>query len=119
MRIARMPPHLPAMLIPALAIVLGMAMVFGFPSLAIIAVRFFRFKERELQLEMEFRQSSQHNQAALEQRVQRLEEVLGRLDKDVRERLGIQGEPRRELFEGPAAAAEGGPAQERVTVKAR
>ena len=106
------------MLIPAVALVLGAAMIFGFPALAVIAVRFFRFKERELQLEMEYRQASQHQQVAIEQRVQRLEEVLGRLDHDVRERLGIQDEARRDLFEGPAAA-EREPAQERLPTKAR
>ena len=67
---------------------------------------------------MEFRQKSQRQELAIEQRVQgveecvqRLEEVLTSLDHDVRDRLGIESSPatslssRPELVEGPAAPA--------------
>ena len=64
-------------------------------------------KERELALEIEYRQKSQHQNLAIEQRVQRPEDVLTRLDHDVRARLGIdqpatplQSHP--DLLEGPA-----------------
>ncbi len=57
---------------------------------------------------MEYRQKSQQQELAIEQRVQRLEDALTSLDQDVRVRLGI-GQPatplasRPELLEGPAA----------------
>ena len=95
-------------LIAALTILVGVLAVFGFPALAIVAVKFFKFKERELTLEMEYRQKSQQQELAIEQRVQRLEDALTSLDQDVRVRLGI-GQPatplasRPELLEGPAA----------------
>jgi hypothetical protein len=63
--------------------------VFGFPALAIVAVKYFKLKERELVLEMEYRERSQQEQLAVDQRVQRLEDALTSLDHDVRVRLGI------------------------------
>ena len=51
---------------------------------------------------MEFREKTQRKDLALEQRVQRLEDALGALDHDVRERLGIG---RAEMMEGPGAPA--------------
>jgi len=100
------------LLIPAVATVMIALVAFGAPSLAFIAVKFFKLKERELTLVSESRQKSEHRQDAVEQRVQRLEEVLAELDRDVRERLGIERPAaattpsRTELFEGPPAAAE-------------
>ncbi|HKC59681.1 MAG TPA: hypothetical protein VKB92_06325 [Myxococcales bacterium] len=107
---------MPSNLIPALAFIVSVLLVFGLPALAVVAVRFFKFKERELAIEMEYRHKSQQQGLAmeqrvqgLEQRVQRLEEVLTSLDHDVRDRLGIEASPatslssRPELVEGPAA----------------
>jgi len=95
-------------LIAAITMIIGVLGVFGFPALAIVAVKFFKFKERELTLEMEYRQKSQQQELAIEQRVQRLEDALSSLDHDVRARLGID-QPvtplasRPELLEGLAA----------------
>jgi len=95
------------LLIPAVAIIISIMLMFGLPALAIVAVKFFKFRERELTLEMESRQKSQHQLVAIEQRVQRLEDALTSLDHDVRVRLGIQpatplpSHP--ELLEEPAA----------------
>src|SRR5713101_2953927 len=100
---------MPSNLIPALAFIVSVLLVFGLPALAVVAVRFFKFKERELAIEMEYRHKSQQQGLAMEQRVQRLEEVLTSLDHDVRDRLGIEASPatslssRPELVEGPAA----------------
>jgi hypothetical protein len=90
--------------------------MFGLPALAVVVVRFLKFKERELAMEMEYRLKSQQQGLVLEQRVQgleqrmqRLEEVLTSLDHDVRDRLGIEASPATslsshpELLEAPAA----------------
>jgi hypothetical protein len=76
-------------LIPAIACVVIVALTVGIPALTIIAVKFFRFREREANSEMESRQKSHDRLVAIEERVQRLEDVLTSLDHDVRERLGI------------------------------
>jgi hypothetical protein len=75
-------------LIPAVATILIVMMAFGFPSLAIVIGRYFKMRERELALEMEYRQKSQQQQLAIEERVQHIEDALTRLDHDVRVRLG-------------------------------
>jgi len=111
-----MPSELIGLVIAALGTIVTVAVAVGLPALAIIAVRFFKFKERELTLEMEYRQKSRQHELAIEhqvqsveQRVQRLEEVLTSLDHDVRDRLGIESSAptslssRPELVEGPAA----------------
>jgi hypothetical protein len=76
-------------LIAAVTLIIGVVGVFGFPALAIVAVRYFKLKERELVLEMEYRQKAQQEQLTIDQRVQRLEETLTSLDHDVRVRLEI------------------------------
>jgi hypothetical protein len=76
-------------LITAVTTVVCALLMFGLPALAIVAIKFFKFKEREVALEMESRQKSEHQLGAIEERVQRLEDVLTSLDHDVRERLGI------------------------------
>ena len=48
-----------------LTLIVGVLGVFGFPALAIVAVRYFRVKERELVLEMEYRQKTQQEQLTL------------------------------------------------------
>lgn len=101
----------------ATAVIVTVMVAVGLPSLAVVAVRFFKFKEHELTLEMDYRQKSQQQALAVdqrvkgvEQRVQHLEEVLTSLDQDVRTRLGIESIPATslsshpELLEGPAAS---------------
>jgi hypothetical protein len=84
-----MSSNLIAYLIAALGIIVSVTAAFGLPALAIVLVKYFKLKERELALEMEFRQKSQQQGLAIEQRVQRLEDALTSLDHDVRVRLGI------------------------------
>jgi len=103
-----MSSNLIAYLIAAVTVLVGVLAVFGFPALAIVAVKYFKMKERELALEMEYRQKSQQQQLAIEPRVQRLEDVLLSLDHDVRARLGVDQPAtplasRPEVLEGLAA----------------
>jgi len=108
---------MPPMLIPALAFIVMVLLAVGLPSLAVVVIKYFKLKERELAFEMEYRHKSQQQGLALEQRmqgleqrVQRLEEVLTSLDHDVRDRVGIKSSPATslsshpELVEGPAAS---------------
>jgi ferritin-like metal-binding protein YciE len=108
---------MPPMLIPALAFIVMVLLVVGLPSLAIVVIRYFKLKERELAIEMEYRHKSQQQGLAIEQRVQgveqrvqRLEQVLTSLDHDVRDRLEIKSSSatslssHAELVEGPAAS---------------
>ena len=88
---------MPPMLIPALAFIVIVLLAVGLPSLAVVVIRYFKLKERELAMEVEYRQKSQQQGLAIEQRVQgveqrvqRLEQVLTSLDHDVRERLGLE-----------------------------
>jgi hypothetical protein len=116
LRIPVMSSELIGLVIATLGCIVTVAVAVGLPALAVIAVRFFKFKERELTLQMEYRQKSHQHELAIEQqvqgveqRVQRLEEVLASLDHDVRDRLGIEPSTatslssRPELVEGPAA----------------
>ncbi len=110
-----MSSNLIGLLIPALAVIVIALLAFGLPALAIVVVKYFKLKERELTLEMEYRQNSQQQELAVEQRVQlveervrRLEDALTSLDHDVRVRLGIgqsatplPSHP--DLLEGPGA----------------
>ena len=75
-----MSSNLVVYMIAGITLIVAVLGVFGFPALAIVAVKYFKLKERELTLEMEYR----------EPRVQRLEEVLLNLDHDVRARLGVE-----------------------------
>lgn len=103
-----MPPNLIGLLIPAFVTIVIVLVAFGLPALAIVAVKYFKLRERELAVEMEYRRKSQQQDLSIEQRVQRLEDALTSLDHDVRVRLGI-GEPvtplssHPELLEGPGA----------------
>jgi hypothetical protein len=83
------------LLIPIVAILA----VFGFPVVLVYVWKYFKLKDKELQLESEMRRSSGQ---ALEARVQRLESVILALDSDVRARLGAA--PRTDLFESPATS---------------
>ena len=89
LRTAVMSSDLIAYLIAALAVIVCVTAAFGLPALAIVLVKYFKLKERELALEVEYRQKSQQEGHAIQQRVQRLEDTLTSLDHDVRARLGI------------------------------
>jgi hypothetical protein len=92
-------------MIAALIPIVSVLAVFGFPVAIVFVIKYFKLKERELAVEMESRQRSERQQLAIEQRVERLEEVLLSLDHDVRARLGIEQAPSRpELMEAPASA---------------
>lgn len=122
-----MSSQLMGLVISAIGAILFVGVGVGLPVLGVIAIKFFKYKERELAMEMEYRQRSeqgQEKQLAIEQRVQVLEDALTRLDHDVREHLGI-GEPAAklpshpELFEGSAATQDvaqgaGGPVRNKV-----
>ena len=84
-----MSTELLGMVIAVAGISLWVMMAFGFPSLAIVAVKYFKLKTREMAIELEYRQKVQQQDAALEQRVQRLDEALTSLSHDVRASLGI------------------------------
>ena len=88
-----MSSNLIAYLIAGLTMISMVLVMFGFPALAVVIVRYFKLKERELAFEMEYRQKSEEQQFALDERVQRLEEALASLDHDVRVRLGIGESP--------------------------
>ena len=94
-------------LMAGLTMIISALCVFGLPALAVVLVKYFKLKERQLALELEYRQKAHQQQLAHDDRVQRLEDVLTSLDHDVRERLGIgRSTPlpsRPELVEGPAA----------------
>ncbi len=97
-----------AYLMAGITMIVSALVVVGFPALAIVVVKYFKLKERELTLDIESRQEWHQQHVALEQRVRRLEDVLSSLDQDVRVRLGIDQSAtpppsRPELLEGPAA----------------
>jgi hypothetical protein len=92
-RTASMPPNLIGFAIAALAIIFTVAAGVGCPALAVVVVKFLKFKERELTLEMEHRQKSLQQDAALEERVQLLESGLASLDREVREHLRLESAP--------------------------
>ena len=86
-----MSSNLIGLVIAALGAIIFVGVAVGFPALALVCVRYLKLKERELTLQVEYRQKSQQQDLALEQRVQRLEDALTALDHDVRVRLGIEG----------------------------
>src|SRR5438105_3064974 len=76
-------------LIAAVTMLVVALVAIGFPSLAFVVVKYFKLKEREMTLELEYRQKFHDHQLATDERVQRLEDALTSLDHDVRVRLGI------------------------------
>src|SRR5258708_16295488 len=80
------------MLIPIVAIIV----TFGFPVALVFTFKWFKLKDKELQLEAEMRKTSGQ---ALEARVQRLESIILALDADLRAKLGAAPPPRSELFD--------------------
>jgi hypothetical protein len=79
--------------------IVAMLVVFGFPVALVFTLKWFKLKDRELQLEAEYRKTSGQ---ALEARVRRLESIILALDTDVRSRLGTGEASGAELFEAPA-----------------
>jgi hypothetical protein len=82
------------LLIPIIAIIV----TFGFPVALVFTLKWFKLKDKELQLEADMRKTSGQ---ALEARVQRLESIILALDADLRAKLGAAPAQRSELFEGP------------------
>lgn len=88
-----MSSQLIGLVIAALGTIITVSVAIGLPALAVVCIKYFKLKERELMLEMEYREKSQQQGLALEERVQRLEDALTSLDHDVRVRLGIDHQP--------------------------
>src|SRR5438552_16149216 len=82
-------------LIPIVAILA----VFGFPVAMLFVWKWFKFKDKELQLDAEMRKTSGQ---ALEARVQRLESVTLAPDSDLRSKPGAARPLRNDLLEAPA-----------------
>ena len=97
-----MTPEMLQVFIPIVAILV----VFGFPVALIFTLKWFKLKDKELQLEAEMGKTSGK---ALEARVQRLESIILSLDSDLRDRLGPASGPRSDLFEAPATEESGQP----------
>ena len=58
-------------------------------SISIVVIRYFKLKERELAVEMEYRDKAHQQQLALEERLRRIEDALS-TDPEMRARLGIE-----------------------------
>jgi hypothetical protein len=84
------------LLVPIIAILV----TFGFPVALVFTIKWFKLKDKELQLEADMRKTSGQ---ALEARVQRLESIILALDADVRGKLA-NAPPRSELFDAPATS---------------
>jgi hypothetical protein len=84
------------MLIPIIAILA----TFGFPVALVFVWKYFKLKDRELQLDSDLRRTAGN---ALESRVQRLESIIMALDADLRAKLGAGPLQRTDLMEGPGA----------------
>ncbi len=95
-----MDAHILEALIPIVAILA----TFGFPVGLVFVWKWFKLKDKELQIDSELRMKAGD---ALEQRVQRLESIILALDADVRTKLAAA--PPGQLMEGPATS-EGGQA---------
>lgn len=85
------------LLIPIVAIVV----TFGFPVAIVFTLKWFKLKDKELQIDAELRRTAGQ---ALESRVQRLESVLLALDADLRAKMAAAPPARGELMEGPATS---------------
>src|SRR5690348_4932038 len=92
-----------ARMLDALIPIVAIIATFGFPVGIIYVWKFFKLKEKELQVDAEVRKSAG---AALEQRVQRLESIILALDADLRAKLG-PAPLRAELMEPPPAQQQG------------
>lgn len=91
-------------MIEALIPIFAIFFVFGMPVMLVYVWKWFKLKEKELNVDAELRRTSGQ---ALEQRVQRLESIILALDADLRAKLNAADLPPRELMESPATQ-EGG-----------
>jgi hypothetical protein len=76
-------------LIPIVAILA----VFGFPIALVFVFKYFKLKDRELQLEADAQRWVREQHQLLEARVQRLESALLALDQEIRARLSAGAQP--------------------------
>ena len=84
--------------------IVAILVVFGFPVALIFTLKWFKLKDKELQVDSEIRRTTGQ---ALESRVQRLESIILALDSDLRAK--IASSPRSELYESPAPQQAGLP----------
>ena len=89
-----MSSQLIGLVISAIGAIMFVSAAVGIPAVAIVCVRYLKLKERQLVLEMEYRQKSQRQDLATEERLRRIEEALN---------LGHEASLP-ELFQGPADA---------------
>jgi len=75
--------------------------VFGFPVALVFIWKWFKFKDKELQLDAEMRKTAGQ---ALEARVQRLESIILALDSDLRAKLGVAPSLRTDLIGAPGSS---------------
>jgi hypothetical protein len=80
--------------------IVGVLAMFGFPVALVFIWKWFKLKDKELQLEAETRKTAGQ---AMEARMQRVESIILALDSDLRAKLGAGPTPRTELFDAPAA----------------
>ncbi len=90
-------------LIPIVAIIMTM----GLPIALVFIFKWFKLKERELQLDADLRKTAGQ---ALESRVQRLESIILALDSDLRAKLSAPLRP--ELMGSPGAPEPAGQVRE-------
>jgi hypothetical protein len=88
-----------AKMLDALIPVVAIVVTFGFPVALVAVWKWFKLKDKELQLDSDLRRTAGQ---ALENRVQRLESIILALDADVRAKIGA-GALRPELMEPPPA----------------
>lgn len=99
-------PNMNAAMLEVLVPIIAILVTFGFPVALVFTLKWFKLKDKELQLDAEMRRTSGQ---ALEARVQRLESVILALDADLRAKLGSAQPLRNELFEAPATEDSGQP----------
>lgn len=87
-------------MLQALIPIIAILATFGFPVALIFVWKWFKLKDRELQMDSELRRTAGN---ALESRVQRLESIIMALDADLRAKLGDGSLQRTDLMEGPGA----------------
>lgn len=90
-----MDAHLFDALIPIVAILA----TFGCPVALVFLFKWFKLRERELQLDSELRKDAG---AALEARVQRLESILLQIEPQLRSQGQLEGPPAARLGEEPS-----------------
>src|SRR5258706_5095025 len=79
-------------MVEAIVPVVALIATFGFPVAMVYVWKWFKFKDKELQADIDLRRTTG---AALESRVQRLESIILALDADVRAKLAAPADPGR------------------------